>query len=154
MSPTGRALGHFGLAVLVALMALPLLAVTALVPPWIEVHCQRRQILYWSERTKLHATSFAGFDFLFSGQKWSSTKVPPNPPSDTYFDSKEFSVHRGLLATEWGAIVVAAAIAYYKLARRAFQPPGNARSPQTGKSIPPIPNVVAQDGDGSSSSTM
>ena len=132
-----RVLGQFGLAVLIVLISLPVFALSILVPPWLEVHCQRRQVLYWSERVKTYERSFTGFDFILASQKWSSIKTPPNPPSDTFFDSREFDVFWPLLIAEWVAIIGAGGACYYQLSRRVFQLPWQAGSVSTRATSPP-----------------
>ena len=139
----GLVLGHFGLAVLIFLISLPVLALTILVPPWLEVHCQRRQVLYWSERKKTYETSFAGFDFILASQKWSSVKTPPNPNSETLFDSREFDVFWPLLITEWVAIIGTAGACYYKLSRRVFQLPRHQKSAEQSHALEPAAGSVS-----------
>jgi hypothetical protein len=116
----GRGFGHLGLAVTVVLALLPFLLLTIAFPPWREVECQRRQTLYWSERIAIRKTSFAGFDWLFSGPKWTTTKNPPNPSSEMLFESHEFEVHRPVLAVEWLLLVGVAGTAWYRVAQRVF----------------------------------
>lgn len=123
LSQPGRLLGQFGLAVIIGLVSLPVITLTVLFPPWLEVHCQRRQILYWSQRVSIHETSYAGFDYLLSGDKWATTKTPPNPSSETLFEAKEFDVYWLLLAGEWVAVLAVAATFYMKLSLRVFQLP-------------------------------
>ena len=116
----GRGLGHLGLAVTVVLALLPFVLLTIAFPPWREVECQRRQTLYWSERVAIRKTSFAGFDWLFSGPKWTTTKNPPHPSSEMLFESHEFEIDRPVLAVEWLLLVGAAGTAWYRLAQRVF----------------------------------
>jgi len=118
---SGVVFGRFGMAMIIFLISLPVFVLTILVPPWLEVHCQRRQILYWSERVQTYETSFAGFDFILASQKWVSVKTPPNPASDTLFDSREFAVFWPLLIAEWVAIIVSCVVSYVGLSRRVFR---------------------------------
>jgi hypothetical protein len=119
----GRGFGHLGLAVTVILATLPFLVLTIAFPPWREVECQRRQILYWSERVAIRKSAFAGFDWVFSAAKWTTTKNPPNPSSESLFESHEFEIHRTVLAIEWLLLVGLAGTGWYRLGRRAFPPP-------------------------------
>jgi len=122
-------------------MSLPVFVLTIFVPPWLEVHCQRRQILYWSERVKVHDRSFAGFDYLLASQKWSHTTTPPNPSSDTYFESREFTLWWPLLIAEWMMVLVAAGACYFRLSRRVFQLPGKAKPQFAEQSHAPEPGA-------------
>jgi hypothetical protein len=118
----GRGFGHLGLAVTLMLTSLPCLLLTIALPPWREVECQRRQTLYWSERVAVRKASFAGFDWLLSGSKWTTTRNPPNPSSDSLFESHEFEIHRPVLAVEWLLLVTLAGTVWYKISRRVFPP--------------------------------
>jgi len=118
----GRGFGHLGLAVTLMLAALPCLLLTIAFPPWREVESQRRQILYWSERVAVRKASFAGFDWLLSKAKWTTTKRPPNPSSDTLFESHEFEIHKPVLAVEWMLLSTLVGIAWYQISRRIFPP--------------------------------
>ncbi len=113
-----RALSQFGLAVLISAAAISLFAVTIAVPPWQEVQCQRRQTLYWSERTAIRSRSFAGFDSLRSPEKWASVKNPPNPNSDSHFESTEFQIFWPALVGEWLVVGVISVAAFCTLSRR------------------------------------
>lgn len=120
LDETARGFGQFGLVVAIVLATLPFLLLTIAIPPWREVDCQRRQTLYWSERKVIRKARFAGFDSLFSASKWTSTKNPPQPNSDTLFESHEFEIHRPLLVGEWLLLTGLAATAWYRLSRRVF----------------------------------
>ncbi|MFO0925083.1 MAG: hypothetical protein U0905_21665 [Pirellulales bacterium] len=102
-----------GVALLVVLM-------TALLPPWTAVHCQRQQVLYSSRRVQVYETSFAGFDWILSGSKWTIKKDPPNPASEMKFDSHEFEVNRWMLVGEWLLVAVLAGVCYFRWTRRLF----------------------------------
>jgi len=113
-------LGRFGLGVLISMATLLPLGLTIAFPPWDRLECQRRQILYWSEISKVEARSFAGFDFLFSRDKWRRVQNPPAPSSDTYFQSKEYAINWLVLAIEWLAVFAFAILSYIKISRRIF----------------------------------
>lgn len=119
---TGSAvsLGRFGLGVLVFLATLLPLGLTLAFPPWDQLECQRRQILYWSEISTVEDRSFAGFDFLFSREKWSRVQNPPSPSSDTYFQSREYAINWFVLIMEWIAVFAIAIVGYVKVSRRIF----------------------------------
>jgi len=134
LSQPGRLFAQFGLAVIIGLVSLPVIILTVLFPPWLEIHCQRRQILYWSERVKIHEKSYAGFDYFSSREKWATTKTPPNPSSDTLFESTEFDVCWPLLACEWVAVVAVAGAFYITLSRRFFSNAGE-HEPDPGRTI-------------------
>jgi hypothetical protein len=111
-APEAGCLSQVGLAVIIGLAAAPLLGLTVLFPPWIKVHCQRQEMLYFSQRVKIYEQSFAGFDFVFSDQKWSRSSSATVVGSGQLFDSTEYDVSRPLLAAEW-AIVIAMAVAVF-----------------------------------------
>jgi hypothetical protein len=115
-----KSLGRFGLAVLVSLASLLPLGLTVAFPPWDRVECQRRQILYWSEISKVESRSFAGWDTALAKEKWSRIQNPPSPSSDTYFTSKEYAINWLVLAIEWLVILSLAVIGYIKLSQRVF----------------------------------
>lgn len=117
-----RALSQFGLAVLVSVGAIALFAGTVAVPPWQEVQCQRRQTLYWSERTAIRSRSFAGFDSLLTPEKWSSVKTPPNSNSGELFESTEFQIFWPALVGEWLVIGAVAVTVFSSLSRRWIPP--------------------------------
>lgn len=117
-----RGFGHLGLALTVVLATLPCLLLTIAWPPWREVECQRRQTLYWSERVAVRKASFAGFDWILSASKWTSTKNPPHPSSEMLFESREFEIHKPVLAVEWLLLVTIAGTVWYQLAQRVFPP--------------------------------
>jgi hypothetical protein len=119
----GRTLGRFGLAVLVLLVSLSAFALTAIFPPWLEVRCQRRMILYFSEQKQIYESSFAGFDYLFATRKWNATWTPPGPSPGENFDSQEFNVCWSLLFFEWLPILATAFVCDVRLSRRLFEPP-------------------------------
>ena len=121
-SHVGTFLGVFGLTVIQGALIVACLALTILVPPWSEIHCQRRQTLYWSERIEVRNSSFAGFDFLFSGEKWTMIKTPPNPSSEMKFESKEYGLCWPLLVCEWAVVLTVGGVSYYRLTRRIFHP--------------------------------
>lgn len=120
--PTAGILGRFGLATIVGLFLVVPFSLTVLYPPWSKVDCQRRQILYWSEQTEVHSSSFAGFDFLFSTAKWHREQTPPNPSSDTYFKSIEYQIAYPVLLFEWFLLAVGGVVAYWRISRRIFSP--------------------------------
>lgn len=126
--PTSNYLGHFGLATLICFITLPVFALTIFFPPWFEVHCQRREILYWSERVTIHHKSFAGFDYLLASKKWQIVKPTPVPASGL-FESKEFGLAWPILFMEWIIVSVVAGICYYRISRQVFQTPRKVNKP-------------------------
>jgi hypothetical protein len=100
-----RRFSQLRLLAVITCFALPILALTVIVPPWVKVVSQRRQILYWSQHVKVQKQTFAGYDFLFAEEKWHRTG-PAIVPSDTYFDVEEYQVFAPLLVGEWVAILL------------------------------------------------
>jgi hypothetical protein len=121
-NPSAGLLGRFGLATVLCLAMFFPISLTAFYPPWSKVDCKRRQTLYWSERTEIHSTSFAGFDFLFSKEKWHREQTPPNPGSDTYFESIEYQITYPVLFIEWLILLGIGIFAYIRLSKRIFVP--------------------------------
>lgn len=120
-APAGL-LGRLGLATVLGFALLVPFGLTVLYPPWLKVNCERRQILYWSEQTKVESSSFAGFDFLFSSDKWHREQTPPNPSSDTYFRSIEYQLAYPILFIEWLILVALGVVLYWRLSKRIFTP--------------------------------
>lgn len=121
-NPAVGLLGRFGLATMIGFAMLFPLGLTVLYPPWNKVDCQRRQILYWSEQTEVHSSSFAGFDFLFSNEKWHREQTPPTPASDTYFKSIEYQLAYPILVFEWFLLAIIGIIVYWRSSRHIFSP--------------------------------
>src|SRR5687768_8875104 len=93
-------LSHIGLFTIIGLGTLPIFALTLVVPPWVKVDCQRRQIIFTSMQTRVYKKSFAGFDYVFSSDKWERIG-PKNRKPGTYFDCTEYHVHWWVLVGEW-----------------------------------------------------
>src|SRR5262245_30999763 len=91
-SPASGCLSRIGLATLVACGTLFFVTLTVLLPPWVNLRSQRRQVLYWSEQVKVYDQTFAGFDYLFAGRKWQTIGPPTVPASEQYFDFTEFQI--------------------------------------------------------------
>ena len=140
-NPSAGLLGRFGLATVLGLAMLFPIGLTVLYPPWTKIFCQRRQILYWSEQTEIHSSSFAGFDFLFSKEKWHREQTPPNPSSDTHFESIEYQITYPVLFIEWLILFGIGIFAYIRLSKRIFVPllsnPSSTKRPEP--SSPPKP---------------
>jgi hypothetical protein len=51
-------------------VAVGIIVTTILFPPWLEVRTERRELLYYSEHVEDLYSSFAGFDYLLSAEKW------------------------------------------------------------------------------------
>jgi hypothetical protein len=122
-------LSRIGLACVVSLGALWLLGVATVLPPWVKVKCQRRQVLYWSEQVKIYEQEFAGYDLLTSKSKWQTIGPATSPSSETYFDVTEYRVYWPLLAAEWAVICLAAIGVFVWLSRRlsASRPPSGSQ---------------------------
>jgi hypothetical protein len=117
---------QIGLLAVVAFGTLSILALTVILPPWVKVDCQRRQILYWSEQVKVHKRTFAGYDLLFADPKWQRIG-PANPASDTYFDVTEYQVFWPLLVGEWIVVLMGGGVLFFVVSRRlrrSFEPSG------------------------------
>lgn len=102
-----------GSVVLIGLLSALLISLTVLFPPWLEVHCERRQVLFVSHRVKVHETSFAGFDYIFAKSKWEI--LLPKHGSGEHFESVEFDLYWPLLVGEWVAVIAVAGICYIAL---------------------------------------
>lgn len=123
---------EIGVFAVVAFCTLLVLGLTALVPPWVRVECQRRQVLYWSEQVQVYSRSFAGYDWLFAGPNWQ--RVPESGPrSEAYFDAVEYQVFWPVLLAEWVVILVLAGVAYVAVFRRIRLHPGPSMPANTAK---------------------
>jgi hypothetical protein len=121
-TPSAGLLGRFGLATLLGIAMLVPVGLTLIYPPWYKLECKRRQLLVFSEIREIHASSFAGFDFLFAKEKWHREKTPPHPGADTFFESIEYHISYPVLFTEWLALAGLGIFAYLRLSKRIFPP--------------------------------
>ena len=108
--------GQFGWAVLIGFLSLLAIALTILVPPWLEVPCLRRQALWWSERVEVLDTSFAGFDFF-----WAKWNIPPGHAANELFEWTDFDIYWHVLFAEWAVIIALACVCYFKLSITVFR---------------------------------
>jgi hypothetical protein len=101
----------------IAFGTLSVLALTVLVPPWVKLKTQRREVLYYSERVKVYEQTFAGYDYLMAGAKWQRTG-PANASSGTYFDADEYQVFWPLLVGEWVVLLLVGGGLFIVVSRR------------------------------------
>jgi hypothetical protein len=52
------------------IVAVSIIVPTILFPPWLEVRTERREVLFYFEHVEDLHSSFAGFDYLLSAEKW------------------------------------------------------------------------------------
>ena len=133
-----RVFASCGLAVLTGLTSVLLIALTILFPPWLEVHCERRQILFASHRVKVHETSFSGFDYIFAKSKWEV--LLPKHGNGELFESVEYGLHWRLLIGEWITIVVVVGICYATLLMKSANPRRSEQSHAPEPANGPNPN--------------
>jgi hypothetical protein len=108
LSRVSRRLRQIGLATLVTRGTCLMLFLTLLLPPWVKVRCQRKELLYFTLHVKDYERAFAGYDFLFAGAKWEAQEPPRlTTPGDT-FDVTEFRIFWSVLLAEWVVICFAA----------------------------------------------
>jgi hypothetical protein len=107
-------LSLIGLVVVCGVIALSVLWLLSLYPPWQRVRSQRQQVLFWSTWVKDYERQFVGFDYADSEAK--KQKDWPATPSGTLFDVTEYQIDWPLLWGEWavtcGLIAIGAYFAY------------------------------------------
>jgi hypothetical protein len=89
-----------------------------LLPPWVEVKCQRQELLYFSVHVKDYGQTFMGYEFLFADRKWETVGPPTTPASGQTFDVTEYRIFWPLLVGEWVVICLAAGYLFLMLSRR------------------------------------
>src|SRR5262249_35784642 len=114
-SQANGCLSQIGLLSVLGCGTVLVVILTLLFPPWVKVKCQRQELLYFSTRAKVYDRTFAGFDFIFSGQKW--TRTPDPNVSGQLFDSTEYDIYWPVLIGEWLVVVVGAGIWFIKSSR-------------------------------------
>lgn len=95
-----RRIGRTGLCGMIAVLVLGLCLVY---PPWMRVRSQRQQVLYWSRWVKDYESEFAGYGHTFS-EAGQHEDWPKNPVSESFFDVTEYRIHWPLLIAEWAVI--------------------------------------------------
>jgi hypothetical protein len=95
-----------------------ILFLTMLLPPWVKVRCQRKELLYFTLHVKDYERAFAGYDFLFAGAKWEAQEPPMLTTPGETFDVTEYRIFWPALLAEWVAICLAAVCLIVVLSRR------------------------------------
>lgn len=84
-------------------IALLVLGLCLLYPPWQRVRSQRQQVLYWSRWVKDYEREFVGYGHTHS-EAGQHEDWPNNPSSGALFDVTEYRIHWPLVFTEWAIV--------------------------------------------------
>ncbi len=116
-SPPMKSLSAIGLAVLMMLAMGPFLIGTLVFPPWLERDVLRQRVLINTRLVEVKSSKFAGFDYVFSRDKWHADRTPDSMVSGATFQSHEFVISKPILIAEWMGILIVGILSYLFLYR-------------------------------------